>query len=130
MMRCPNCQQPVAFRKEIFKSVRCGTCNTMLLVSQTYLRMLGLLSFLIAWALLWVLNVRSMFYPFLGVLFGFLASLWLGFPVAFLVLTVLVQTVPRVVSPKLVLRHWGAITTLDLRTQEDDATTPDVNRRI
>jgi len=95
-----------------------------LLVSQTYSRVLVILSLLIAWALLWLLNVRSLLYPSLGVPFGFLASLCLGYPLAFLILTVLVRTVPRLVSPKIVLRHWGAITTLNLHTDRDDVNTP------
>ena len=123
-MECPNCQHQVVFRKEMFRGVRCRVCNATLLVSQTYSRVLVVFSLLIAWTLLWVLNVRSLFYPSLGVPFGFLASLCLAFPLAFLILTVLVRTVPRLVPPKIVLRHCGAITTLNLHTDSDDVNTP------
>jgi hypothetical protein len=70
-----------------------------------------------AWALLWFTNVRRVFYPTLGVEFGFIASLWLGFPVAFVILFAFVRIVPRVVKPKLVHRHWGTVTSLDLNSE-------------
>jgi uncharacterized protein (DUF58 family) len=91
-----------------------------MVVSLTYGRVLILLSLLVVELLLWIANIRSLFYPTLGVLLGFLASLWLGFPLAFLILMVLVRTVPRVVAPRLVSRHWGSFTTLDLSTNRDD----------
>jgi hypothetical protein len=85
-----------------------------MVISLTYGRVLMLLSILAAEVLLWILNIRRLFYPTLGVIFGFLASIWLGYPLAFVILTVLVRTVPRVVAPKLVRRNWGPFTTLDL----------------
>jgi hypothetical protein len=88
-------------------------------VSQTYSRVLMLLSFLAALGLLWVVNVRKFFYPTLGVPFGFLASLWLAFPVAFFVLTALVRTVPRIVAPTLVLGDCGSVTTLGLAAEDN-----------
>jgi uncharacterized membrane protein (DUF106 family) len=91
----------------------------MMLVSATYIRVLMLLSFLAAQVLLWVLNIRYLFYPTLGEVFGFLVSVSLGFPLAFLILTVLVRTVPRVVEPTLVARHWDSLTTLGLSTNRD-----------
>jgi len=78
-----------------------------------------LLSFVAAEALLWVANIRKLFYPRLGVPFGFLASVWLGFPVAFLILTVLVRTVPRLAAPTLVTRQWGSVDTLGLTAEHD-----------
>src|SRR5271166_6589570 len=121
-LRCPNCRQSFAFDKSIFRSYRCRNCDAKLLVSQTYSRMLVLISLVISLTAMWLLNVRKLFYPSLGVPFGFLASLWLGLPVAFLILTVLVRTVPLVIPPKVVLRHWGAVTTLDLQSNENDPT--------
>ncbi|MFI5114529.1 MAG: hypothetical protein ACHP7J_05230 [Terriglobales bacterium] len=109
----------MAFEKNLFRGTRCRRCASTLFVSATYIRALMLLSFLAAEALLWIVNIRKLFYPSLGVPFGFLASLWLGFPVAFFILTVLVRTVPRLMAPTLVLRHWGTVTTLGLA--EDDA---------
>lgn len=124
MMRCPNCHCQVAFEKNLFRGTRCKRCASTLFVSTTYSRALGLLSLLAAEALLWIVNIRKLFYPSLGVPFGFLASLCLGFPVAFFILTVLVRTAPRLIAPTLVLRDWGTVTTLGL-TAEDDTISND-----
>ncbi len=59
-------------------------------------------------------NIRVLFYPTLGIVFGFLASASLGYPLGFLILTVLVRTAPRVVEPRLVPRRLGSLTTLGL----------------
>jgi hypothetical protein len=118
-MRCPNCHCQVAFERGLFRGTRCKACNSTLLVSQTYTRVLVLLGILAAEVLLWITNARKLFYPSLGVPFGFLASLWLGFPVAFVILTVMVRTVPRLVAPTLVLRHWGTVDTLGLSSEHD-----------
>jgi hypothetical protein len=118
-MRCMNCDAAVAFEKGLFRGKRCKECGGMMLVSLSYVRVLMLLSFLLAELLLWVLNVRALFYPALGVPFGFLASVSLGYPLGFLILTVLVRTVPRVVGPKLVSRYWGPIVTLGLSAKHD-----------
>ena len=114
MLRCPNCNAQVPFDKSLFGGRHCKECGATMLISISYVRVLMLLSILAAEALVWILNVRQLFYPTLGVIFGFLASIWLGYPLAFVILTVLVRTAPRVVEPKLVRRHWGSVTTLDL----------------
>lgn len=119
MMQCPSCHSHVAFDKGLFRGARCQECNSTVWVSQTYIRVLMLLSFLAAQGLLWVVNVRKLFYPTLGVPFGFLASLWLAFPVAFFILTVLVRTVPRMAAPTLVLRDWGSVTTLGIAAEDN-----------
>jgi hypothetical protein len=114
-MHCPNCNSQVAFEVGLFGGVRCKECGTAMVVSLSYIRVLMLLSFLVAEILLWVGNARKFFYPTLGVVFGFLASVSLGYPLAFLILTVLVRTAPRVVPPKLVHRSdWDSFTTLHL----------------
>jgi len=113
-MSCPNCREVVAFQKELFRGMPCKHCNSTLLVSQTYSRALVLLALLLAEALLWVGNIRTLFYPTLGLPFGVLASFWLGFPVAFFLLTVIVRTILRWFPPTLVLRHWSTVTTLGL----------------
>lgn len=112
MMRCPNCDSEVAFEKGLFRGKRCKQCGATMRISLAYVRVLMLLSFLTAELLLWMANVRVLFYPTLGVPFGFLASFSLGYPLAFLILTVLVRTVPRVVAPRLVPRHWDSFITL------------------
>jgi hypothetical protein len=114
MMQCPNCRCQVESDKYLFRGGRCKKCDSTLFVSVTYIRGLMLLSFVAAQALLWVANIRKLFYPRLGMQFGFLASVWLGFPVAFLILTVLVRTVPRLLAPTLVRRQWGSVDTLGL----------------
>ena len=128
MMWCPNCHCQVTFEKSLFRGTRCTQCASTLFVSATYIRALMLLSLLAAEALLWIANIRKLFYPTLGVPFGFLASVWLGFPVAFFILTVLVRTAPRLIAPTLVLRNWGTVTTLGLAA-EDDAIPNDAKGR-
>jgi len=117
MMHCPNCKLELPSAVNIFRGTRCRRCNAVLLVSATYGRILLLLSLTSAWALLWFTDVRRVFYPVLGVEFGFIASLWLGFPVAFVILFALVRIAPRVVTPKLVHRHWGTVTALELTSE-------------
>jgi hypothetical protein len=48
MMQCPSCHCHVAFDKSIFRGARCKECNSTMWVSQTYSRVLMLLSFLLA----------------------------------------------------------------------------------
>jgi hypothetical protein len=113
-MRCPNCQSEVAFQKELFRGMTCKRCESTLLVSLTYTRVLTVVALLSTEALLWVGQVRKLFYPTLGVPFGFLASVLMAFPIAFLVLTVMVRTIPYCVPPVLVLRDPTTVTTLGL----------------
>ncbi len=121
-MSCPNCREVVPFQKELFRGMPCKHCNSTLLVSQTYSRALVLLALLLAEALLWVGNIRTLFYPTLGLPFGVLASFWLGFPVAFFLLTVIVRTIQRWFPPTLVLRHWSTVTTLSLSHDQETTT--------
>ena len=114
MLRCPNCNSQVPFGKGLFRGSHCKEWGAAMVISLTYVRVLMLLSFLAAEILLWIVNIRQLFYPTLGVIFGFLASIWLGYPLAFVILTVLARTAPRVVAPKLVHRNWGSFTTLGL----------------
>ena len=107
MLHCPDCNSQVPFDKSLFRGRSCKECGSTMVISLNYTRVLGLLSFLMAQVLLWIVDVRQLFYPTLGVIFGFLASVSLGLPLAFAILTVLVRTVPRVVAPKLVRRHWA-----------------------
>ncbi len=121
-MRCPSCNSEIPFEMDVFRKKRCKRCGARLLVSATYQRVLVLLSLSAAEFLLWVANIRALFYPSYGVVFGFLASVWLGFPLGFLILVALVRIAPRVVAPRLVERYWGAITTLDLSGNETVST--------
>jgi hypothetical protein len=86
----------------------------MLFVPASYSRDLVGFALIAAEALLWVCNVRRFFYPALSVQSGFLASLLLGFPVAFLLLSAIVRTIPRFIPPHLVSRQTGTVTTLGL----------------
>ena len=125
-MRCPNCHRRVPFEKGLFRGTRCMGCNLTLRVSQTYSRVLVLVAMFAAQALLWASNTRKLFYPSLGVEFGFLASLCLGFPVAFFILSVMVRTIPRLTPPTLVLRDWDdTITTLKLDRDDNCNITSD-----
>jgi len=86
-----------------------------------YSRVLLIVALLVAEVLLYIGNARRLFYPALGVEFGFLASLGLGFPVGFFILSVMVRTVPHVVRPRLLPRDFGTVTTLGLADQHDAA---------
>jgi len=114
MMQCPSCQSQVTFRKELFRGAHCKACGSMLFVSATYSRVLVAFAIIAAEGLLWVGSIRKLFYPALGVEFGFFASLFIGFPVAFLILTAIVRTIPRLIQPRLVSRQTGAVTTLGI----------------
>ncbi len=118
-MRCPSCNLEIPVEEDGFRKKRCKRCGAKLLISATYVRVLWLLSFIAAEVLLWVGNMRAVFYPSLGVVIGFLVSACLGFPLAFLVLAQLLRHAPRVVAPRLVSRESGEITTLDLSGNED-----------
>lgn len=85
-----------------------------MLISAPYSRVLVAIAIIAAEALLWISNVRKLFYPAFGVEFGFFASLFLGFPVAFLILTGIVRTIPRFIPPRLVSRRTSTVTTLGL----------------
>ena len=114
MMRCPKCSCQIAFEKGLFRGRRCHECGATMLLSLGYVRVLMLVSFVVAQILLWVINVRQFFYPILGVPFGFLASVSLGFSLAFIILAVLVRTAPRVVEPRLVPCDPDPVTLLGL----------------
>jgi predicted RNA-binding Zn-ribbon protein involved in translation (DUF1610 family) len=110
-MLCPSCRRIIPFDKGIFRGFRCPGCHKMMFVSALYGRTLSLLCFFAAEVILWF---WQLFYPRLGVPFGFLASLWLGFPLAFVLLFFAVRTVPRIIVPTLVVRNFGTVTTLEL----------------
>jgi hypothetical protein len=85
------------------------------------MRAIVLISLLLAFILVWVADVRKLFYPTLGLEFGFIAALWLTLPVAFLVLTAVVRIVPRFVPPTLVFRHQDdVVTSLNLSDNDKD----------
>jgi hypothetical protein len=113
-MHCPNCHCKVVFELGLFRGTRCKRCNSTILISSAYMRALMMLSLLIAWIFLWVFKVPTLLSPSLGTVFGFLATAGSGFPLAFLILTVLVRTVPHLIPPILVIRHPSTVTTLDL----------------
>jgi hypothetical protein len=84
----------------------------MMIVSPAYIRSVMFLSLLTAEALLWVMGIRKMFYPIFGTYFGFLISVSLGYPVAFLILTAFARTIPRILAPTLVTSYPDVFTTL------------------
>jgi len=114
MMCCPSCHCRVAFERGLLRGTCCKRCNSTILISSAYIRGLMMLSLLVAWGLLWAARVPALLYPTLGEVFGFLAAASLGFPLAFVILTVMVRTMPYVVPPKLVVRDPTTVTTLGL----------------
>lgn len=121
MMRCPQCNFRMSFDKEVFgRDFRCEQCGAKLLVSETYTRVLGIISIVLGFGLPWVVHVPKLLISALGPLAGFVAVLALGFPLAFLVLFLMVRVVPRLISPPLVLRHNDSVTTLNLTVADDE----------
>ena len=119
MMRCPECGLRMAFDKRVFRQgFLCEQCGAKLLVSETYSRMLVVISIVLGFGLPWVVHLAKLLILVLGPLAGFIAVLALGFPLAFVVLSLMVRVVPRLISPPLVLCHNDPITVLNLTAEE------------
>ena len=77
--------------------------------------MLVILSMLIGFPLPWVVGLPQALIANVGLLIGFLALLALGFPLSFVILAVMMRTLPRWIRPPLTLQpHRPGITTLNL----------------
>jgi hypothetical protein len=114
-MTCPQCNLEIGFDKEVFgNDFHCPRCGARLLVSETYGRMLMVLSIVLGFGLPWITQLHKLLIPALGPLAGFIAVLASGFPLAFVVLFFMVRLVPVLVPPTLVLRHDDPITALNL----------------
>jgi len=111
----------MAFDKEVFgNDFHCKRCGARLLVSETYGRMLMVISIVLGFGLPWVVHLPKLLIPALGPLAGFIAVLALGFPLAFAILFLLVRVLPRLMPPRLVLRHNDAITALNLTAEQGE----------
>lgn len=120
-MTCPQCNLEIAFDKEVFgNDFHCPRCGVRLLVSETYGRMLMVISIAIGFSLPWVAQLHKLLIPALGPLTGFIAVLALSFPLAFVVLFFVLRLVPRLISPPLVLRHNDPITALNLTVDKGE----------
>ncbi len=101
---CPRCRGPIPMSKGIFASdFRCERCGARLFVSGPYVRIIGVLSVLVGWLLVWTLGIRGFFFV---CLFALLAP----FPVIF----VMVRVAPHVLRPVFVFLKPGTLTTLRL----------------
>jgi len=111
----------MAFDKGVFcDDFHCPRCGAALFVSETYGRMLMVISLVLGFSLLWVLHLERWLIPALGGLAGFTAVLASGFPLAFTILFFTLRLVPRLIPPPLVLRRNGTITSLNLTAQRDE----------
>jgi hypothetical protein len=99
------------------KGFLCEQCAAKLLVSETYTRILVVISIVLGFGLPWVVHLAKLLILVLGPLAGFIAALALGFPLAFAILFLMVRVVPRLISPPLVLRHNDPITMLNLTAE-------------
>ena len=118
MVRCPKCGLRSAFDNRVFrKGFLCEQCAAKLLVSETYTRILVVISIVLGFGLPWVVHLAKLLILVLGPLAGFIAALALGFPLAFAILFLMVRVVPRLISPPLVLRHNDPITMLNLTAE-------------
>jgi hypothetical protein len=117
-MKCPQCNWEMAFNKNVFRGgFVCEHCGARLYVNESYCRFLLILSMLIGFPLPWVVGLPHALITNLGLLFGFLALLALGYPLSFLILMVILRTLPRWIRPPLTLRpHHRGITTLNLNS--------------
>jgi DNA-directed RNA polymerase subunit RPC12/RpoP len=109
---CPACSRPFEYSRAIFRpDFRCPHCGEAVVLSRLYTRSLLLLSLLIGFVLTWQLGGPR------ECVFGIipLPALLLYFPVGFLILMVLIRTVPFLIRPNLVLRRSTTyLTTLNL----------------
>jgi predicted RNA-binding Zn-ribbon protein involved in translation (DUF1610 family) len=120
-MRCPRCNLEIAFAKEVFgNDFHCPRCGARLLVSETYGRMLMVISIVLGFGLPWITQLHKLLIPALGPLAGFIAVLASGFPLAFVVLFFMLRLVPRLISPPLVFRHNDPITALNLTAEQEE----------
>ncbi len=120
-MTCPQCNLEMAFAKEVFSNhFHCPRCGTKLFVSETYGRLLMVISIVIGFSLPWVTRLHKLLIPALGPLTGFVAVLALSLPLAFIVLFFVLRVVPRLISPPLVLRRNDPITALNLTGEQGE----------
>jgi hypothetical protein len=120
-VRCPKCGFRMTFDRQVFHTgFLCEQCGAKLLISETYSRMLVVISIVLGFGLLWVAHLLKLLISALGPLAGFVTALALGFPPAFAVLFLMVRVVPRLISPPLVLRHNDPITVLNLTVEQEE----------
>ena len=115
-MRCPQCNAAIAWDrlKAARGSFRCPHCDALLSVAESYARALVTMGLLGGCALAWITKVRVLLYPSMGIEIGAIMSLWAGFPIGFLMVTVLGRIVPFFVSVPLQFYRRSSVTTLDL----------------
>jgi len=119
-MRCPKCNLLIGFDREAFRrDFTCKQCGVKLVVSQTYSRMLVLLSLVFGFGLPWVAQFQKFLIPALGPLVGFIAILAMGFPLAFAILFLLVRTLPHLVPPSLVPSNNEGTIRLNLNEEQE-----------
>lgn len=107
---CPQCLAPIDVTKtaNLRRGNRCIRCGAEVRVSDTYARVLSVLSVVIGVVLLWEFGFR--------VLNIFVFSPLMGF----LVLMIVVRVAPHIVPPGLKLRDAGSFTTLRLTNEADE----------
>lgn len=103
-MTCPQCNIPPEINEVRFSEhFRCRHCGTELTVAPNYLRFFILLSFPLAFGVLWLLGTRGLL----------LYLLW--YPVAILLCAQMVRAAVRFVPPTLLRRQFSDfVTTLNL----------------
>jgi hypothetical protein len=115
---CPACSILFKVSKSVFGSdFHCPNCDAGIEVSAWYTRSLVLLSVLLGYALAWRIGLLGPRSPFFDIPWGFFL-LWA--PLGFLILTLLLRTVPFLIKPTLVLRSPGHVMTLNLRARPKD----------
>jgi hypothetical protein len=96
-MRCPNCGLKMAFDRSVFRTdFLCQRCGANLVASETYSRVLWLISVAISFVLPWLTIFRfGQLRPFAG----FMTVLVLVLPLAFVMMFFLVRVAPTPGSP-------------------------------
>jgi hypothetical protein len=116
-LRCPSCNYRFAPSELIFPDrFLCPKCDTVLRVSLLYLRVLMVVSFMIAFPLVWIAGVQNI--EFGCPAFTMLVWALLGFPSAFLLWLIAMCVAPFLIPPTLVTHHPTYITTLGLANVE------------
>jgi len=107
-MTCPHCGFKIAFDSRAYRrGFLCERCGSELIVSETYSRVLIIVSIVLGFGMLWTPIFQSHWVAPLRSCIGLVGLLALGLPAALAMLFLLVRLAPSLVPPPLILRHDG-----------------------
>lgn len=102
-MQCPKCEARIPFDSNVFgRRLRCQSCASRVFPSREYVGTMMVGSSLVAVGLLLMTPLE----------WGW--AYFLSFPLTFIVFLVWANTISRIFQPRLELREFGDVTTLEL----------------